>query len=64
MRTLNQHCQGSCAGQTNEVTIITDSWNDDVASKWNTNIQTLSQRDGVRFEINIICGDEVASLNF
>lgn len=50
-----QHCQGSCAGQTYQVIIITDNWDDDIANKWKQNIEVIKS-SGVQFHVFVITG--------
>lgn len=55
------HCQGSCPGQTREVYIICDNWEDDVVDMWKRNIETIQRNDGTVFNVFVITGSKIAT---
>ena len=48
-----QHCQGSCSGVTQYAAIIIDNWDDDTASFWQSNIESL-KRNGIVVEVHLL----------
>jgi len=40
---LVRHIQGTCAGTTREVVLITDTWNPEAFERWRSNLETIRQ---------------------
>lgn len=54
-KNLINHCQGKCSNKTKYAVIITDNWDDDIASFWQPNIDKL-KADGVIVEVHMMIG--------
>jgi hypothetical protein len=59
-KNLINHCQGKCSHKTKYAVIITDNWDDDIATFWQPNIDNL-KAEGVIIEVHMMIGKNANS---
>jgi hypothetical protein len=56
---LIRHCQGLCPKKTTYAVIVTDNWNDDIATFWQPNIEHI-KANGVIVEVHLLTGQRTS----